>query len=358
MSRISPSSYSAYAPLRYEVTRPFVPYLSAKFAASYFPSKLQRSNFFFKEILPEIFEAAAKSKVDPHDTSIELEIDNLKAYTEFLISGRIIYDFHKELSSQLASTQLEGSSLTSLIKPYEAFYLHFGDVEWPGNTVSNVEGAFVSWGNPSEELDYLTIHVIKKRQFSNALFWQSPENEVTEHFSINVSDTPDGIKDQFAEIGNRWRRSATSLGYDNVLASDEVDQTLSHMQAVFTLVVNCLLYLSATAKRLSEAESIADLSRQEGAHSRESESPSQEAIGDALSNQDYLKVNLISSEFVHHQGKHFVTGTNHKKAAHERKGHYRNQRHGPKLSLTKVVFINPTKIHSESDVLPGRIYIA
>lgn len=358
MSRISPASYSAYAPLRYEVTRPFVPNLSAKFAESYFPSNLQRSNFFFKEILPGIFEAALKAKTAIQDTSIELEVDNLKVYTEFLISGRVIYDFHKKLSSQLASTELDEQALASLIKPYESSYLHFGEADWPGNTVSNVEGAFISWGNPSEEHDYLTIHVIKQKQFANALFWASPEKEITEHFSINVSDSMAGINSQFAEIANRWNSSAAELGYENVLEQTEIDRRISHMKAVFTLVVNCLLYLSATSKKMSEAESIQALAKQEGAHAREAEESGGEAPGDPLSNQDYLKINLISSEFHHHQGKHFLSGPNHKKAAHERKGHLRHQRYGPKLSLSKLIFISPMKIHSASDVMPGRIYVA
>lgn len=357
MTRIAPASYSAYAPLRYEVTRPFASSLSAKFAANYFPSKVQRSNFFFKEILPEILDSAVKARTSIVDSSVEFEVDNLKAYTEFLISGRIIYDFHKKLSVQLAEKPLDESSLASVIKPYEAFYLHFGDVSWPKSTVSQVEGAFVSWGNPAEDPDYVTIHVIKPKQFADALFWKHPDRELSEHFTINVSDTPAGIDRQFATIRKRWKKSAEAMGFDTLLNDKEIAAFTQHMKAVFTLVVNCMLYLSEMAKKLSEAESISDLAKHEGAHAREPIEPSEEAAADQQSNKDYLKVNLIGAEFANHQGKHFLTGSNHKKAAHDRKGHYRNQRYGPKWSLTRQVFINPTKIHSETDVLPGQIFV-
>lgn len=358
MTRIAPASYSAYAPLRYEITRPFATSLAAKFAANYFPSRVQRGNFFFKEILPSILDAARNSKAAIVDTSVEFEVDNLKAYTEFLLSGRIIYDFHRKLSSTLATHEVSAEALKALVKSYESFYLHFGEVDWPGNTVTQVEGVFVSWGNPSEDPDFLTIHVIKPLQFGDALFWRHPEKELTEHFTINVSDTLEGISDQFTAIGKRWRLSSSSLGLENMLSDQEIAESLSHMSAVFRLVVNCMVYLSQIALRISEAESISDLSKHEGSHAREPEDQIKEATGDPLSNHDYLRVSLIGPEFANQQGKHLMSGANHKKAAHDRKGHYRNQRYGPKWSLTRQVFINPTKIHSEADVLPGRIYVA
>lgn len=359
MSHVTPTSYSIYAPLRYEITRPYSKKL-AKTAASivFYHGRDKAERIFHRELWGIL---AKKVELDNHPMFATDESRYLEAYADFYREGRVIYDFGSNLTSALLSTDASKIPLHTINFPCDSFYIHFGDMTWPDGYPMDIEGVFVSRVKDANGLGYIDFQPIRKKQFSYP-FYMDINNEADRLFFTicldqGIKNLDDYVVEEKADI-ERFIHDTDKFNEDvNLLryfGLDGID--VGNNAAIGKIVINCLLYINAVPSDLEEVwDDRAPREIVERALSGEKDGTRSSAIR-TLTNQDYLKVKLIGKKFVHAISKeHRETG---KKATHIRHGHFRNQAYGHEWAEHRVIFIPPVLINPDSEEIPGRIYQA
>lgn len=194
-NRVSPASYSVYAPLRYEATRPFSVRVGEQYVRY---SKLglhERNHHLIHDIAPAMRKAMKVAGKPLGENAVLSEVNNMLAFGEFLKGGRVIYDFHKKLTSALLSTDVEEMPVSSLPKPEESLYIHFGSIESNTGEYDNLEGAFVSWRNIPGENETINIALVSKNQFAKSYYWLDESLEICTGSMFDVSDKSCNIID-------------------------------------------------------------------------------------------------------------------------------------------------------------------
>lgn len=356
MSSVMSASYSEYAPLRYEITRPFCKKVSETIAKERFlrPGDLGTSNY-------SKYLWSLMSKTVDLDTEragfATNELRFSEAYASFLAGNRIIYDFSKKLLSSLVRTDADSIPLKSIKFPNESFYLHFGCMNWPKDFPVSCEGVYVERSSRDRE-DVIYFTPILPGRFSKP-FWMDVSEEIDSSIFIiclddDISNITDYFKCEKESFDEAIAEQRAWCGNDTIvklMGTDRMDALANAFIA--RIAVNCMLYLNAVPDDIEDRwddRAPKDLVFQAENSDKDSVRKSSTR---ALEKKDYIKVKLVGKKYEQHNPLHQKPGS--KQVPHIRRGHFRNQAFGPEWSLHRVIFIPPVLINAEDGEIPGRI---
>jgi hypothetical protein len=358
MTRVTPASYSVYAPLRYEVTRPFAKKFCEKSRRLRFLRGREKADSAIKNELWTFMNKKIHIGLAMNALAMN-EANSLIAYCDFFTSGRIIYDFRKTLTFALLSTDAGKVKFSSVKFPYDSFYLHFGDFRWPDDYALKIEGIYVN--KYMSETGELCVN-----------FQPIGGGKFTSPFNVELDNSHDNnqvvvnLNDDYADIDGFFNRESQGFAalveevsevaggrefadFFGITALDSIKNTL-----IVKVVINCLLYLSAVPSDVDEVwddRAPRDVVRRA---TNSDKNGARDSAERTLNNQDYLKVKLIGRKFS--EGAHGHEHHSAKKATHIRRGHFKNQAYGPEWSEHRVIFVPPVLVNSDSGDIPGRIY--
>ncbi|WP_408602000.1 hypothetical protein [Pseudomonas sp. PLMAX] len=365
---IQPTSYSNYAPLRYEVTRKSC----LKIAEKYQYNLRKLDKFILSEkVLYEVTPAIEIHRLGGALESFKIvqdEVEKMISYIEFYSSNRIIYDFHRILTGALLETDVDKIMLETIPRTQESCYLHFGDFNWPPEYPSGLEGVYVSFRSYKDGDRSIFFNPVYKHQFSVPLHINAEKESETNYFEIFFRDSTEGISacleniaDEIAESNEEWldlllnappEIAAPISLFAGAAVRDPGDPRINSMVAKIS--INCLLYLAAVPEDTHEEwddraphELVKQATISEKAGTRKTAERT-------LANQHYIKVRMIGKHFTQHHAAHSVSSG--KKSTHIRKGHFRNQAYGHDWSQHRVIFIAPKIINLGDSEIPGRIF--
>lgn len=368
-NRISPASYSIYAPLRYEATRPYSVRIGEQYLRYAGMTLTARNKHLVHDIAPAMRKAMRTAGKPFEGNSILAEVNNFLCFGEFIKGGRVIYDLHRKLTEALAATDVEDLPVSLLPKPADSLYLHFGDADLKNEGCGDIEGAFVSWRSIAGEPETLNIYLATKHAFASPFFWKEENIEIGNGSMIDIEDKSMNMLDclqksidlvhknhieDTTEMEDRYfRETGEKIKLPQVSVPEGF---LESVQAGAKLVFKCLLFLSSNADdHYYDWDDRAPRDIVHSANHGEKEGTRKTAER-TLSNRDYLKIRFVGRKFA--ESSTFINPehSGSKKSKHVRRGHFRNQAYGPEHSLRKVVFIPPMVINPDSGEDLGRIY--
>jgi hypothetical protein len=362
------TSYSVYAPLRYEITRKGCQKIAEKYRHAL--QKTSPENFR-SNILHDITSLTdIKQLGGPIESFkiIQKETEKLVSYIEFYSNARVIYDFHRILTQALLQTDVDKMSLRHIPRSQECCYLHFGDFTWPDGYPQNLEGVYVSFRSSKENGQSIAFNPIYKHQFATPLHINTDRENESGYFDIVLDDVSEGISVYLEELYAEVSENNESLLGTAVNAPDGFSEMFTMFSEaamidpgnpkvnsfIAKISINCLLYLSAVPEDVHD-EWDDRAPRHLVEQSIHAEKPGTRKTAErTLANQLYIKVRMIGRKFTQPHETSGVTGS--KKSTHIRKGHFRNQAYGHDWSEHRVIFIAPKIINPGDSDLPGRIY--
>ena len=302
--RMTTSASSRYAPLRYEATRPFALRLGTRFMLHARQGVKERLRFLQRDLLPDIRRELNQLGTQRGPGPGQAEISNTQVFGYYHGAGKIIFDFHKSLTSALLETDVESIPLSAIPAPADSVYLHFGAGTGLALEDDAIEGAFVTWTRYAGEEPRMIVDFVSAGQFADPYFWLREEGEPMTGCSIVLSDLSRGV-----------------------------------IQAL----------------EASTAE-IIERNREVLANLKETERQLAEQYGEVVSIPSPIKVKFIGHQFASSTQGLECGQTGRTLATHFRRGHFRNQPYGPERSMRKVIFIPPVIVNPGQGDAPGRIY--
>lgn len=354
-NRVKPASYSIYAPLRFEVTRPYAKDISYKLGNKYYKNKEEPLNIIMREL--NIF-LKAYLNIRGYEYSKILALSELpitEAYAYYFKGGRVIYDIHSSLIHALAHTDVDKLTLSTIPTIQQSFYLHFGEIGDILPECGSIEGAYVSWVTYATTRT-LQVCLVKSKTSSLPVQMTNIMDEMPTVFHIDVSETGKLISDQIEERIADKAEQTKDFKLDEQF-KNATDRGIRILTTTFSkLVVNCLFYLQAAQDDVEERWD------DRAPYDLVNQSLNAVKIGTrntadrTLTNQDYIKIKLVGRKFARTMPTDSTKGEGGHKSTHMRRGHFRNQAYGAEHSLRKIVFIPPMIINADDDDAPGRIY--
>ena len=272
-------------------------------------------------------------------------------------SGRQIFELAPKLVAAFRLTDVTHSSFEGLHLPYRAFFLHFGlqrDLVFQRNRLfptTNVDGAYVVRDADGSVVIELTLFDCDTPARSEP----GPTVLITpELATLGAEDAIDRAIDR--EVG--WLRNREPVNLDSISLLENariLDEARPALRAAATLISNALFYLSephddvTTTVEEGAPQALVDRA-QHGAGNR------QRKARQSLSAEGYAVVRYCGRRFSlpGTEG----DGTGDPRATHWRRGHWRNQRCGPRLSQIKRLWIKPVLVGAEhGEPERGRVYL-
>lgn len=362
---------SAYAPLRYEATRPFANQLGKRYIASSRQGEKQRLLFVSSELIHLVRKEVERHPVnDPGPT--QNEAVTIQIFGEFQANGKIIFDVATLLSQNLLLTDAESIPCSELVFPAPCFYLHFGANCGLTDDGLDIEGAFIA-----KYKDRLIVDLVSNG-FGQADYFSLPMREILIGVPIDIShgsksilqaldDSITAVVEQraqsLAEIAALEARLTQQYGQIIKVPSsiERLDEKRYILRKTLGLIVNTLFYLMA------EPEDIADGWGRDtpidavDAISTAEKHGTKKTIENTLLKSGYVKVRYVGHKFVQSVSARAVEkimGTGGKTlTTHIRRGHFRRQAYGQQLMLRKTIFVAPVVVNNDKgELVQGRIY--
>lgn len=278
------------------------------------------------------------------------EVATAAMHAAWTCFGRQIFHFSTALVQEFRQTDVDASSFEQLHLPYRAFFLHFGHLldvpfdEYTRESPEYVDGAYVF----KDGTDSLVIELTLSRPSTPPSLLPGIQIVVSPELqSLGARDAID-------------RAIETALG--SILPADTPQQPQSLSEAlnasrrefiasarvpliqVACLLSNCLFYLSEYDEdRVPDVEINAPKQLVEkylNGVGKQQQKAAQSLFGEGFSVINYV-------------GKGFelpplsIDVDNGNLAPHWRRGHWRNQRHGPNLVQVKRLWIRPVLVRSD-----------
>lgn len=319
---------------------------------------------------------------------IEAEETLATAYGRFVQAGRQIIDFPPALTEMLAETDIDDIPLNSINLPYASQYLYFGpqpsleiEPDWL------VDGAYVEQRGASGDVRF-TVTAVPHEQALSAQWYLFPEVEYTQDFvgefrSMDLATAIDTVlSSRLAELMKRRARAGGDITATLEEAATEsgmalpagvsvvdVSPTLAAVRdditrrrhpvykAALQLVVNALCYVAAYPEDIDTVwpEGTPDSLKQKALHGKGKE---QMRAKSKLTALGYVPVHICGQRVAEQRTHRGIPGHGHV-ATHWRRGHWRNQVHGPARSLRKLIWVMPVVVGSKHDAEPeaGHVYL-
>ena len=287
-------------------------------------------------------------------------------YRRFEKAGSNIFHFKRELLELLEKTDVSEIQIGQIKFPYPNFYISLRELSksLPSDSSKDaiIDGIYVSFTDDSEEDLIYKYHI----SFHICGFSESRKEDEFKRNVQDIMELPAGltfvnenstITDAIAEVHKIMTDTLESKTRSTEAIEREIDYQLEEYNLLkdnLNLMVNCLLYLSSVKPDI-EAKFVDGLpihikNKIEKANTKHrKEIAEKEAL---LSG--YSKINLVGNSFIKEKTSHHTTG---EIAPHWRRGHWRNQPFGQKLSETKIIWIKPTIVNKEKgEPQKGHIY--
>jgi hypothetical protein len=273
--------------------------------------------------------------------------------------GRQIFDLSGGLVDMLQQTDVRDCSLRSLQLPYPAFYMRFGtreDLKSVGakGAPEYIDGVLVSFrkGSKGKVLALATTSVdesgVRMRQPGHYLDLHEEEMQLPVHSAVEVA------LQRFIRTGVDPMPETPWLP---ALWTERRQCATVAVLAIMPLIVNGLFYLENPPRPARTALGSGvpgDLVDQW----ERTPSDRRRKLISKLNAEGYTVVHLVGEEIARSSSLGFA-GT---VVPHWRRGHWREQAHGPRLSLRKRILIRPTLVNGREVTDPlqvqGHVYRA
>lgn len=295
---------------------------------------------------------------DPRRFSAEAQAG--LSYGEWVNQGSSIYDVHPTLTQAFKASALGEVSLDDVRFPFSATYVHFGpQSDLTLQTGACVTGAFLIYSQKHSLRVVLTAPMPDFTPWSERFAEQYDLRIPAAYFGMDVDTAIDyALAEDIADLKNAREVIAQQLMFRErgVAAVDRFLQAHEAHKETYRkclqLIVNALCYLTAYPTDVQEVW-------QDGTPEKmrvKAESGEGKEAGRALSKLNamgFRKVKRIGLEF--DQAQEVASGH---KAPHWRRGHWRNQPHGPQMALRRLAWIRPTRVMGAAFDDTPRVYDA
>lgn len=313
------------------------------------------------------------------------------AYGRFVQAGRQIMDFPPSLVEMLAKTDVSDIPLDSIKMPYASQYLYFGpqaDMELEPGWL--VDGAYVEERGEPGDIRFTITAVPSDRSLSR-LWFVHPEPVYTQDFvgdyrkmdlatamDTVLSDKLAGLNkrrsSQGGDITEQLRREADASGEDmheNTqiidISPQMADERLAQVNrrhpvysAALQLVVNALCYVTAYP---DDIDTVWPAGTPETLKAKAEAGKGKEVMRakSKLAALGYVPVHVCGKKIDDQRSKAAASATHGQShhASHWRRGHWRNQVHGPARSLRKLIWVMPVLVGASQRDEPelGHLYL-
>lgn len=360
---------SAYAPIRYEATRPFAVSLGKAFAAAAARGEAARRSFIMDTLAPVL---QKQLSTGPQGGGpVQGEIGNVQVFGNYMDAGKIILDMSKVLSQALLHTDAANVPCGELVFPFENFYVHFGGDVGLHDSGMTIEGVFVHkatdrvifeltpGGFGSEH--YLSLPAGESMVGGHILL-DDPEKTISKALHDSIDAIVAGNKAFFQRIAELEQQLLQQYGQVIRVPTglEDLQGKEPLLLKVLNLIINTLFYINAEPDdvqmdwgRETPTEAIHEL--------KKADKPgSIKTLENTLLKAGYTKVRMVGrayAESVAGQAVGAAIDSGRTMPTHFRRGHLRHQAHGPEHSLRRWIFVAPVVVNSGLGMeTPGRIY--
>lgn len=277
--------------------------------------------------------------------------------------GRQVFELSPGLVHAFHLTDVKNASFEGLHLPYQSFFLHFGlqpDLVFddPGRTAPEyVDGAYI-W---RDGIGTIVIELTLTRPAGEV-----PSNLPGIQISIDSDLARLGAEDAINQAVDRALQGA--VGATAELQAVPVDlhqavklETAKMLESARGVLIKTASLISNALFYLSEPQDDLTVKVEEGAplalarKALRGKPGQQQQAKQALNVEGYAIVRYCGAQFSHHGTSEGSSGELAK--SHWRRGHWRNQPHGPQLTLIKRVWIRPVLVKAEAGAQEvGRVY--
>lgn len=312
------------------------------------------------------------------------------AYGRFVQAGSQIMDFPPALTEMLAKTDIDDIPLNSIKLPYASQYMHFGaqnDLEIEPGWV--VDGAYVEQRGANGDLRF-TITAMPNDHSLSRKWYLLPEAEYTQDFvgdfrsmdlataidtflsnelaELKISQTKkggditDSVQSEFCKRGENMPDGMRVINVrpEMAIVREEITRRRFPIyKTALQLVVNSLCYVAAYPDDIDSVwpEGAPDSLKQKVLKGKGKE---QVRAKSKLAALGYVPVHICGKRVVEQRSIHGIHAQeNGHVAVHWRRGHWRNQVHGPGRSLRKLIWVMPVIVGTNSHEEPesGHLYL-
>lgn len=287
-------------------------------------------------------------------------IDWAPVVGQYELHGRQIFDLSSGLVHMLQHTDIRDCSFRNLQLPYPAFYLYFGRQAGLKTVGSNgepqhIDGALVAQAraNGVQILRFATTSIdeLGRRVTLPGHYLGLREQEM----QLPVENAISAALEYF--VNGEMHASFPECPWAPAFWTEQRERASSVLMAAMPLIVNALFYLENPPRphRTTLGSGIPhDLLD----HWERTPSDRRRKLNSKLNAEGYTLVHLVGEEIAHSPGSG-VAGT---VVPHWRRGHWREQAHGPRQSLRKRILIRPTLVNGREVTDPlqvqGHVYRA
>lgn len=274
---------------------------------------------------------------------------------QYELHGRQIFDMSSGLVQMLQHTDIRDCSFQNLQLPFPALYMHFGrqagiTLEAPTGEPEYIDGALIAHAK-SDTAEFLRVALscvedsgdrARRTMAYVALHTEAMRLPVLEGIQAGVEYFFDGRADGVAGwVNDFWEERRRHAGKAAL--------------AALPLIVNGLFYLE-NPPRPHRVALGATTPKEVVAQWERTPADRRRKLHSKLNADGYTLVHLVGEE-IKHTGSGVGDST---VATHWRRGHWREQAHGPRMSLRKRILIKPVLVngHGETHPLdvPGHVY--
>jgi hypothetical protein len=282
---------------------------------------------------------------------------------QYELNGRQIFDIGDELVEMLEQTDFGDTTLEAWNPPYDAFYVRFGKrenvrVPFDHDDYEYLDGAFVAvtpWENTGSErrikFGFMTVkadgrgvmmpgHFMDIVHAEQAMPIASAIDAALARRLRSFDDQPG--EDEQTKVINEHRRAA-------------IRDSADILRQAAALLVNSLFYLESVEHKNTRQPG-RDTPPAAVVQWAQSPPAKQQDMKSKLTKDGYAVVYLMGQELSPWAQGH-TPGA--RKAAHWRRGHWRNQPHGPKRAELKKIWIKPVMVGTDGATIevPGHVYV-
>ena len=283
---------------------------------------------------------------------------------QYDLCGRQIFDLTDDLVEMLSETDVGECTLEDWHAPYDTFFVRFGRQESMRvpfeDDFEYLDGAFVGvtpWNDPASPERRIKFGFTTVRKDGTGMTMPGYFLDLTpDEQKLPILEAIDAsITRRIADIS-----SADETNSDRALTAhrrDMMQEGATIMKQALSLVINALFYIESTeGKGKTEfVEPGRDTPPDMVVAWSQATPQKRQKLRSKLTSDGYALVRMMGKELASEHGAARESST---VKPHWRRGHWRQQRHGPKLSQVKRVWIKPTMINQDRphDDIPGHIY--
>lgn len=272
--------------------------------------------------------------------------------------GRQIFELSPNLVSAFRLTDVTNSSFEGLHLPYRAFFLHFGlqndfVLDDPGRlSPEYVDGAYIF----QDAVGTIVIELTLSRSGGEA------SNLPGIQIAINPDLAKLGADEAINQAIENNGKTDTAQSEKRDLNQEVQVQSIASLKTARSVLIETASLISNALFYLSEPEDDLAIKVEEGAppdlankaiHGKPNQ---KQQAKQSLTSEGYAVVRYCGALFPHPVAD--GDDSNEFTKSHWRRGHWRNQRHGPQLSNIKRIWIHPVLVKAEVGAPEiGRIYV-